>query len=462
MPPAPSVLVRQGVGRTLLSMAVPMLAGTFAMNAYNLADTWFVSRLGTRALAAMGFTFPVVMLITSVARGLGTGLMLLVSHALGRNDQQAAARLTSHGLLMMTLVTVGISIGGFFAIDPVFRQLGVDAETMPLVRDYMSVWFLGAITMSLPMAGNGILISLGDSRTASRLMMLGTLLNVCLDPILIFGLLGFPAMGMRGAALATVLAQAVSAVWLLRLFSSRKHALLLPLRGLVGGFCTSCKGIIAMGTPSVITMLLMPLSAGIITKLLGRFGHEAVAAAGAAGRIEMFAFVIPMALGMSLTPFVSQNYGAERPDRNHVALRLSIRFAVLYGAVIAIIFFVSAPTLAGFFTDDPEVTRIFCAYVRIIAFGYGMMEVHRYGGFALNGLHRPVAATLLSALRVLVLLIPLSMLGAYWGGIHGLFWSRLGTDLISGVIAIAWVRKLFQTDPKGNEDKDRRHSVPHS
>ncbi len=211
MSPAPSVLVRQGVGRTLLAMAVPMLAGTFAMNAYNLADTWFVSRLGTRALAAMGFTFPVVMLITSVARGLGTGLMLLVSHALGRNDQQAAARLTSHGLMMMTLVTVVISIGGFFAIDPVFRQLGVDAETMPLVRDYMSIWFLGAITMSLLMAGNGILISLGDSRTASRLMMLGTLVNVVLDPILIFGLLGFPAMGMRGAALATVLAQAVSA-----------------------------------------------------------------------------------------------------------------------------------------------------------------------------------------------------------------------------------------------------------
>lgn len=441
--PPPSALVRDSVGRTLLGMAVPMLAGTFAMNAYNLADTWFVSRLGTLALAAMGFTLPVVMLVTCVARGLGTGLMMLVSHALGRNDREAAARLTTHGLLLMTAVTMVLSVGGYLAIGPVFRQLGVDAETLPLVGDYMRTWFAGAITMALPMAGNGLLISLGDSRTASRLMMLGTLVNVGLDPVMIFGWMGFPALGMRGAALATVISQAVSAVWLLWLLSARKHALLLPWRKAFAGMAASCRGIVSMGAPSVVSMLLMPVAASILTRLLGQFGNEAVAASGAAGRMEMFAFVIPMALGMSLTPFVSQNHGAGQPGRIREALRLSMRFSILYGAFIAAVFYACAPWLASLFTQDSTVARIFVAYTRIIAFGYGMMEVHRYGGFALNGLHRPLSATVLSAVRILALLVPLSYLGARAGGVHGLFWGRLATDLLSGTLALLWVRRAL-------------------
>ena len=191
-------LVRDNVRRTLFRMAFPMLAGTFAMNAYQLTDAWFISRLGTVPLAAMAFTFPVVMLLTFIAGGIGTGVTTLMSHALGRHDHDDAARLVTHGLTFTAAVTVVIAIVGYGTIGPLFSWLGADARTLPLVGDYMRIWYLGALTMFVPMMGNGLLISAGDSRSASRLMLAGAGLNALLNPVLIFGLLGVPAHGDPG------------------------------------------------------------------------------------------------------------------------------------------------------------------------------------------------------------------------------------------------------------------------
>jgi putative MATE family efflux protein len=433
-----AVLVDRSVPRTLFSMAYPMLAGTFAMNAYNLTDTWFVSRLGTLPLAAMGFTFPVVMLLTCVAMGIGSGVTALASHAMGRNDSKDAARFVTHGMMLTMGVTAAISVGGYALIDPVFTALGADAETLPLVGQYMRTWYLGAVFMTMPMLGNGILISAGDSRAASGFMILGTVLNVILDPIMIFGYVGCPAMGIRGAALATVIAQGVSTVWLFRLLL-RKHRLL--VRGVPRAveLLASLRSIARFAVPNILSMALMPISATVITRILSGFGTEVVAATAAAGRVEMFAFMVPMALGMSLTPFVSQNFGAGRVDRIREARNVSTGFAIGYGGLMAAAFFACAPWLAAAFTDDAKVAETFVSYVRIVAFGYGMMEVHRYCGFFLTGMYRPVSATGLNAVRVIALLIPLSYLGACALGVVGVFWGRLATDLAVGILGIAWV-----------------------
>ena len=439
--PSHSVLVHRSVRRTLFEMAFPMLAGTFAMNAYNLADTWFVSRLGTQALAAMGFTFPVIMLLTCIAGGIGTGVTTLVSHAIGRREQSAAARLTTHGLLLTMMISIVIALAGCLTIEPIFRRLGADARTLPLVAAYMRTWYIGAFTMALPMIGNGILISCGDSRAASQFMILGTVLNVILDPIMIFGCLGFPAMGIKGAALATVISQAVSTAWLFWLLY-RKHRLLRFESCPPAGYLLSFRKIFGFGIPGILSMILMPVSATVITRLLGGFGNEAVAAAGAAGRIEMFAFVIPMALGISLTPFVSQNFGAGRFDRIREGLTFSMAFALLYGAFISAVFFLGAPWLATIFSRDPMVVEVLISYIRIISFGYGMMEVHRYCTFFLTGLHRPASATCVNAIRVLVFLIPLSCLGAHFFGVRGVFAGRLLTDFLGGSVGLFWVYRV--------------------
>jgi len=439
-----SVLVRRGVSRTLFSMAFPMLAGTFAMVAYNLTDTWFVSRLGTLSLAAMGFSFPVVMLLSCVAGGIGSGVTTLVSHAIGRHDHDDASRLVTHGIRLMLSVSIILAIAGYLTITPVFTRLGADAQVLPLVGEYMRTWYLGAVFMALPMVGNGILISAGDSKAASLFMVLGMVLNAILDPVMIFGYLGCPAMGIRGAALATVITQAVSTAWLFQLLY-KKHRLLVFGSWELRPYLDSIRKIARFAVPGILSMILMPISATVITRILSGFGNEAVAASGAAGRIEMFAFVIPMALGMSLTPFVSQNFGAGRGDRVRRAYTVATRFALCYGGLIAVLFFLSARWLASIFSDDPKVATIIVSYIRIISFGYAMMEVHRYSTFVLTGLHRPAAATLLNATRVLVFLIPLSYLGAHFWGVHGVFWGRLATDLAVGSIGFVWVSRLSRS-----------------
>ncbi len=438
-----SALVRRGVGRTLFAMAFPLLAGTVAMNAYSLTDTWFVARLGTLPLAAMGFAFPVVMLLTSVAAGIGTAVTALASHALGRDDHARAAALVTHGLALVLGVAAVLAAAGSALMVPIFARLGADARVQPLVAAYMHTWYAGAVFMALPMLGNGILIASGDSRAASGLMLLGPLLNVILDPIMIFGWLGCPAMGIRGAALATVIAQAAAALWMVRLLAVR-HRLLAWRRGAWRGWLSSARRLLAFAVPTVLNMILMPVSATVITRVVSRFGHAAVAAVSAAQRLEMFAFVIPMALGISLTPFVSQNFGAARVDRVQAGFRLAAGFALLYGGLAAALFIAGARWLAALFTADPAVAGPLAAYIRIVSLGYGMMEIHRYCGFVLTGMHRPASTTLLNVVRVGVFLIPLSLLGAEGWGLRGVFAGRLAADLAAGSLGLLWVARVLK------------------
>jgi putative MATE family efflux protein len=417
-----------------------MLAGTFAMNAYGLVDAWFVARLGTGSLAAMAFAVPVVMLLTCIAGGLGTGVTSLMSHALGRGDREAAARLVSHGIELVVGSAVILAFVGYVTMDWLFTRLGASAETLPLIRAYMSIWFCGAPFMALPWLGNGLLIASGDSAAVSGRMVFGAVLNIILNPILIYGYLGLPAMGIGGSALATVISQAVSTAWLIWLLHHR-HKLLKWGREDRRHLLNSFRRILALGIPGMMSMILMPVSASILTWILSHFGQEAVAASGAAGRIEMAAFIIPMALGISLMPFVSQNYGANRPDRVREAFRLSTCFALVYGAGIAGIFILAAPWMAAAFSDDPKVTGILISYIRITAVGYGMTEVHRYCTFFLTGLHKPMQSLLLDVVRVIVLLSPLAYLGSRWIGVSGVFWGRLLTDMVAGLIGILWVAK---------------------
>ena len=436
-----AVLVNKGVFRTLLSMAVPMLAGTFSMNAYNLTDTWFVSRLGTIPLAAMGFTFPVVMMLTAVAMGIASGITPLVSHAVGRNDHKDAARFVTHGMFFIAGVTIFQAVTGFLLITPIFTKLGADSETLPLIVKYMRIWYLGAVFMAMPMFGNGMLLSMGDSKTSACFIMLGTVVNIILDPIMIFGYFGCPPMGISGAAVATVIAQTIATFWLIYLLT-KKHRLIVLGPWTAKDYAASFKRIIGFALPGALSMILMPISASVITRLLSNFGSTTIAAIGVITRLEMFAFMIPMAMGISLVPFVSQNFGAGQFTRVRQAWKLSTTFAICYGGLLTFLFYIGSGWLASIFTDDEKVVETIATYARIVPIGYGFMEVHRYGSLFMNGLHRPAYSAIINSFRVLVLLIPLSYLGAHLANVSGIFQGRLATDIIAGVVGLIWVSRI--------------------
>jgi len=438
-----ALLVKDRVSSTVIRMAVPMLAGTFAMNAYHLVDTWFVSRLGTNALAAMSFTFPVVMLLGFIMRGLGTGAMTVVAHALGRGKQKTAARITTHAAFLSSGVALALTVTGLLTIKPVFMRLGAEGQTFALTQQYMSIWYYGLVFRVLNMMFADIIIGTGHTKAVSFLMVFGTVLNFILDPIMIFGLWGFPRMGIRGAALATVVSETLilAATFL---FVHRRYHLIVFASHSLGRIAASWRRILYIGVPTTLSSVLVPLSAMVVIKIVAGFGEAAVAAVGVASRIEMFAFMIPMTVGMSLVPFVAQNYGAGRFDRIKAVRKGAMLFALSFGFIIAAVFWVVARPLGKLFSSDPEVINILVRYIYITCFGYGFLEVHRYATFCFTGIHKPLFSASLTAIRVVVLMIPLAYLGARLFGINGIFWGRLLTDILSAIIGIIWTGRIIK------------------
>lgn len=427
-----------------------MLAGTFALNAYNLTDTWFVSCLGTENLAAMSFTFPVVMLLGFVLRGISTGSMALVAHALGGKRQKTAVRLTTHAIFLTSGISIIILLAGFLTVKLLFTALGASGEVLVLTRKYMYIWYGGIVFLAVQVLICDIIIGTGSTIQSSLLMVSGTLANVVLDYIMIFGRFGFPAMGISGAALATILSQTlvlIAAIFVIH----HKHRLLAMSSFHFDRMLISWRRILSMGIPSVLSTILTPISAGVVTRIVSSYGDPAVAACGVASRIEMFAFMIPMTVGMSMVPFVAQNFGAKRFDRIRIARKGAMIFALAFGFIAAVIFFIFVKDIAVIFTppDDPEVEKIvqkiIISYICITCFGYGFLEVHRYAGFCMTGIHEPLMSALLNMVRVFVLLVPLSLLGSITIGISGVFYGRLLTDILSGIIGIIWSGRVLKS-----------------
>jgi putative MATE family efflux protein len=437
------LLVKDRVSFTVIRMAVPMLAGTFAINAYHLVDTWFVSRLGTNALAAMSFTFPVVMLLGFIMRGLGTGAMTVVAHSLGRGKQKTAARITTHAAFLSSSVALGLTAVGLLTVKPLFMRLGAGGEVLALTHQYMVIWYCGLLFRVLHMLLADIIIGTGHTKAVSLLMVFGTALNFILDPIMIFGLWGFPRMGIQGAALATVISEALVLAAAFQ-FIHKRYRLILFAPHSFDRIAASWRRILHIGIPTTLSSILTPLSAMIVVKIIAKFGDAAVAAVGVASRIEMFAFMIPMTVGMSLVPFIAQNYGAKRFDRIQSVRKGAMLFALVFGFIIAVVFLIIARLLGKLFSSDPEVINILVRYIYVTCFGYGFLEVHRYATFCFTGIHQPVSSAFLTVIRVVLLMIPFAYFGARLFGISGIFWGRLLTDIFSATIGIIWTGRVLK------------------
>jgi len=426
---------------TIFRMAAPMLGGTFAMCAFNLTDAWFVAKLGTLPLAAMGFSFPVLMFLGCVAMGLGMGASTIIAHALGRHDHEQASQIAGHALLLGVIVVLVVSVAGLLTIGPLFRALGADDAVMPYIRGFMTVSYLGSAFMVLPMMGNDMIRATGDTTRPSLVMIAGAALNLVLDPALIFGLCGCPRLGITGAALATALSQMVVCVLIMRIL--KRRGLLRLERPRWVNVRASWAQIAAIGAPNALSNFLGPISSGVITWIVAKHGQAAVGACAAASRLEMFAFMIPMTVGMSLLPITAQNFGAGRFDRIREVRRFALAFALLCGLTVAALLAVFARRIAAVFTADPAVTEALVLFLRVIPFGYGFLEVHRYNSFMLTGIKRPLDSMTLNILRIVALLVPLSFLGSALAGLPGVFAGRLVTDILSGVAGILWFRFVF-------------------
>ena len=205
---SPKAKLTEGpVGRHLVHMSVPILFGITMMMAQSIIDAWFLGKVGDRALAAFSFGFPILMVITSVAIGLGAGTSSVVARAIGSGDHRRARRLATDSLLLSFLITASMAAIGILTINPLFKLLGAPADMIPMIRSFMTILYCGVPFLVVGMVGTSSMRATGDTVLPGKLMMAGALLNVILDPIFIFGIGPIPAMGLDGAAIAALMAR---------------------------------------------------------------------------------------------------------------------------------------------------------------------------------------------------------------------------------------------------------------
>lgn len=442
---ARATLVQGDVRQALISLALPMTVGIVFIIAVNLVDTYFVGRLGTAELAAMSFTFPVVNLVMSAAMGLSIGVTSAVARALGAGDDDAVRRLTTHAIILATLVVALISVVGVLTQDQVFAMLGAEPELIPLLDDYMTIWYAGAVFLVVPIVGNGVMRAGGDARSPALIMMAAALANLILDPICIFGFGPVPAMGLRGAAIATVIARSFTLLFTLYILAGRMRLIDWSIPGL-GPLVKSWKSILSVGLPAVVTNVLAPIAAATMTAIIALQGSAAVAGYGIGGRVEGMLLIAPMALSSALTPFIGQNWGAHHPERVAEALRIANRFVLLWGAGIWIVLSGTGTYIVRAFTEDPEVIDAARTYLWLVPLSYGAHGLVSVASSTFNAIDRAVRSTALSALRSLALAVPLAFLGGKFFGLTGVFVGIAVATAISGVVAALWLRRSADTD----------------
>jgi len=444
-----ATLVSGGIPATLFGLAAPMSVGLFAIISFSLADTFFVAQLGTKALAALGFIFPVVFVINSITMGLGTGTSAVVAQAIGRGDQHLVRRYTTDSLILSVLVILAISMGGYLTIDPLFTALGARGETLNLVRQYMSITYLGIAFVVIPMIGNNVLRATGDTVTPSTIMVGSAMVNIVLDPILIFGLFGFPRLEVRGAALASVTGRIVSCIAALAFLHFRERMIAFQ-RPRLREMLNSWWQILKIGVPASATNIMVPVSNLVVTAIAARVGQEVVAALAAGMRVMAFTSIPVYALSASLVAFTGQNWGARHYGRGRLGRRHSIQFGFAWGGLCLVVLWIIAPFLAAGFSEDPEVERAIVLYLRIIPLGYACQNSFILMSSILNAIQRAMVSTILMAIRMFVLYVPLGMLGAWLLGAVGLFGGMAAGNAIAGLMSIV-VSGYFVRKPPGQE-----------
>jgi len=421
-----------------------MVFGILGMVAFNVADTFFVGQLGSNELAALSFTFPVVLVINSLAQGLGVGASAVISRAIGEGDHHKVQRLTTDSLVLAVLVAIVCVSLGILTIDPLFSLLGATPEVLALIRQYMVIWYFGIIFVVIPMVGNNAIRATGDTKTPSAIMLVAVAINISLDPLLIFGLGPFPRMELSGAALTTVLARATVFFVSLGILYYREKMLTLAWPGFKALF-DSWGQVLYIGLPSAGTSMIIPLGTGVITSLIATYGPEAVAAYGVSTRLDMFALTVVMALASVLGPFVGQNWGAGQPERLILGVKYSQGFVTAWGFLVFIGLATAAWPIAGLFNDNPEVISTIVRYLRIVPLGYGLMGLLLLSNTTFNVLNKPLYASALSLTQMFGLYIPLAYAGSRFLGVTGIFIAAATANIVAGLCAYLWLKSILHT-----------------
>jgi len=431
-------LTRGPVSRQLRRQATPFALGLVAIFSFEAIDLFFIAQLGDAPLAAVSFALPLIWLVYGIGIGFEAGAASCVSRAIGRGDDARARRLTTDTTVLALLASMLIVMLGLASIEPVFKLLGATPELMPLIHEFMQVWYWVA---PLDMALWTMLASIrarGNTLLESKLIIASAVINLALDPIFIFGLFGFPKLGIQGAALATVVATGIILLFSWWYLSRRLNIfarLIAPLREILDSWAH----MLHIGIPAMITNAIIPVSSGIVVAIIATHSVDAVAGFGIAMRIEPMALIPFYALSAVSSPFFGQNIGGGYFDRLLEARRVLARFCIGFGIVLAIVTCLAADPIARLYTQSDAILSVAVNYIYLVAWSWGAYGIVMSVNAAFNGSGHPLPGVVISSCRVIFVLLPLLFIGHRLFGLPGLFAAISLSNLLLGILAFVWL-----------------------
>ena len=411
--------------------------GSITMNIAQLGEAVYLGFLGTEALAAMGFAFPVTITLFAFAMGIGTGASSVIARAAGSGNRGNVRRLVSHAELLAVLVGIVLGLAGYFAAPSITALLGAQDTVRTMTIEYLQVYMIGMPFFLVSIVGSTLLRATGSAASPGIIMTAGSIIQIILCPFFIFDSFGGFGLGLgiAGAAWAYVVSRFMS-VFLFALLLVRARMVQWSFVGLIG----SWKAILYVGGPAIASGLVQPLSMSIITRLLSSHGHEVVAGFNVASRVETMAHMILWSVYSSAEPFIGQNWGARYYDRVKKALTLCHSFCLAWGVLTFAVMMLVGTTLVAKIDANPNVIEVARSINQVIPLSIGFMGMMSVASSCFNALGKPFPPFVISLLRTLILYVPLAIVADRLWGYQGIFIATAVTNVVVGLMAWVWNR----------------------
>lgn len=430
------------VKKLIVSMSIPMMISMLVQALYNIVDSMFVSRVSEDALTAVTLAFPLQMMLISVGSGTGVGINAILSKALGESKQKRANRAANNGILLALVHYIIFIPIGIYVAEPFIRSQTSNESIATMGSTYLGICCMFSIGVFLQMTFERLLQSTGRTMLSMISQITGAVINMILDPIMIFGLLGFPALGVEGAAYATVCGQCVAAV--LGFFLNRRYnkEIKISVRKIFKPSWKTIKKIYAIGVPSILMMSIGSIMTYLMNKILDSFSSTAVAVFGAYFKLQSFIFMPVFGLNNGLIPVLAYNYGARKKERIKEALGFSLKLAMSIMICGTIIFWLIPGLLLKVFDASDNMIILGVPALRIISLSFPIAGACIAMGSIFQAFAKSNYSLVISIGRQLVVLIPVAWLLAQSGKLNYVWFAFPVAELSSLILSLFYFKRI--------------------
>ena len=429
------------VNKLLLGMSVPMMFSMLVQALYNIVDSIFVARIGEDALTAVSLAFPLQSLLIALAGGTCVGLNAVLSKALGEKNFEKVNKSATNAIFLMVLNIIVFFLIGVFAVKPFYLSQTQDAEIVTYGVQYLSIVLMCSFGIFLQFVFDKMLQSTGNTFYTMITQMVGALTNIILDPILIFGLFGFPKMGVVGAAVATVAGQIIAAIVSLIFNLTKNKEINMSFKGFKPDM-DIIKQIYKVGVPSIIMQSIGSIMTYGMNQILIAFSTTATAVFGVYFKLQSFIFMPIFGLNNGMVPIVAYNYGAQKRSRLLKTVKLSVAYAVGIMTVGLLVFQIIPDKLFLLFDASEQMLKMGVPALRIISIHFPIAGVCIICGTLFQALGNAVYSMINSICRQIVVLLPAAYLLAQLGNVNYVWWSLPIAEIMSLVMTVIFLIKI--------------------